>query len=237
MKKWTTKSGVEIHRVLAGRCNCYLVSKENRFLLVDAGGKKDWKRLVRKLNGLGVETNLSVSLALTHCHFDHAENAAKFKRTYGAPILAHRSEDNLLRNGDNPVIKGTLRYTKILSGLLSSKRIASLMKYEPVASDVLVDDALRLEPYGIPGYLLHTPGHTSGSTSVVVDDEIAIVGDAMFGIFPNAVLPPFADNVSLVVRSWGKLLGTGCRIFLPAHGSERGANLVKSRYAEMIQRI
>ena len=236
MKQWITKGGVQIFRVVQGRCNCYLVSKEQRFLLVDTGGRGGWRKLALGLDRLGAGADSVISLALTHCHFDHTGNAARFKRTYQAPILVQRSEEDLLRSGDNPVIKGTMLYTKILCRLLSREMIASRMKYEPVVPDVLVDDALRLEPYGISGFLLHTPGHTPGSISAVIDDEIAIVGDAMFGIFPGSVFPPFAVDVSLMVKSWKKLLDTGCKTFLPAHGSERSADLLERNYKKYCRR-
>jgi glyoxylase-like metal-dependent hydrolase (beta-lactamase superfamily II) len=232
MKYWITKSGVEIHRVLQGRCNCYLVCHENRFVLIDAAGKNDWKRLVRRLAWLGVEKDSSVSLSLTHCHFDHAGNAARFRKRYGAPILVHRSEGPLLLNGENPEIRGTMVYTRALTRLLSNAKLAAFLRYDPVDFDIPVDGTFNLEPYGIPGTLLHTPGHTPGSISAIIDHEIAIVGDTMFGIFPGSVLPPFADDVPLLVKSWKKLLDTGCHTFLPAHGWERSADLLKGKYRE-----
>jgi len=62
--------------------------------------------------------------------------------------------------------------------------------------------------------------------SLIVDDEIAIVGDAMFGIFPNSIFPPFADNVPVMIKSWRKLLDTKCMLFLPAHGTKNSRRLV-----------
>jgi len=82
MKHWITKNGIKIHRILWGRCNCYLVSNENRFLLIDTGRKKSWKNLKNGLDRFGVREDSPISLILTHCHFDHAENAALFKKTY-----------------------------------------------------------------------------------------------------------------------------------------------------------
>jgi hydroxyacylglutathione hydrolase len=58
-----------------------------------------------------------------------------------------------------------------------------------------VDSKLDLKDYGFNAYIIHTPGHTIGSMTVVIDDEIAIVGDSMFGIFKWSVLPPYANDV------------------------------------------
>jgi glyoxylase-like metal-dependent hydrolase (beta-lactamase superfamily II) len=230
VKYWTTKSGIEIHKVLGGRCNCYLVSNGNRFLLIDTGRKRNWRNLESGLNRLGVKEGSSISLVLTHCHFDHAENAARFKKTYKASIIVHKSEGDCLKSGENPNIAGTVFLTKVLSGILSRTKLLARLGYEPADYDVLVDEKFGLEPFGFPGYVLHTPGHTGGSISAIIDDEIAIVGDAMFGVFAGSVFPPFADDVGLMVESWKKLLDTGCRIYLSAHGSERSEDLLNRQY-------
>ena len=236
MKQWQTKNSVRIHRVLQGRCNCYLVGWKGRYLLVDTGRTGSWKKLAKGLSRLGVSENSSLCLALTHCHFDHAENAARVKRTCRAPILVHRSEADLLKTGENPDIRGTMPCTRGLTWLLSKDGIAARIRYEPADGDVLVDDTLPLEPYGIPGYLLHTPGHTPGSISAIIDDEIAIVGDAMVGVFKNSVLPPFAVDVPLLVQSWKRLLDAGCKMFLPAHGAARTAAVVRKNYGKYSRR-
>jgi hydroxyacylglutathione hydrolase len=230
MKYWTTKTGIKIHRLLWGRCNCYLVSNGNAFVLIDTGRKTSWKRLERRLNRLGVKANSPVSLLLTHCHFDHAENAARFKEAYGAKIIVHKNEEDYLKNGKNPQISGTVFLTRVLSGVLSRTNLHSRLEYDPVDSDVLVDEQFALDSLGLPGYLLHTPGHSPGSMSAIIDDEIAIVGDAMFGVFTGSVFPPFGIDVALMVNSWKKLLSTGCGIYLPGHGSERNRDVLQRQY-------
>ncbi|MBN2339447.1 MAG: Zn-dependent hydrolase, partial [Acidobacteria bacterium] len=87
-----------------------------------------------------------------------------------------------------------------------------------------------LKDFGLNAYILHTPGHTSGSVSIIVEGEIALVGDAMFGILPGSVFPPFADDPGQLMASWGKLLDTGCSLFLPAHGSAIGRSLLQKEY-------
>ena len=53
---------------------------------------------------------------------------------------------------------------------------------------------------------------------MVIDDEIAIAGDSVIGTMPGSPFPPFADDVPLLLRSWKKIIDTGCRSFLPGHG-------------------
>jgi len=232
MKSWKTKTGIRIYRILNGRCNCYLISNGNRFLLVDSGTKRDWNRLNKRLDKLGAT---HASLVLTHCHFDHAENAAKLKQTHGTPVWVHRSEGTCLKNGENPVIQGSTPVTKLLIQVLRWTRQLVRLNYAPVNHDCLVDERLDLDPFGFPGYILHTPGHTPGSLSVIIENEIALVGDTLFGIFRGSVFPPFADNPKLMVQSWKKLLDTGCTTFLPAHGSERDKAVLKRQYDKYIK--
>jgi hydroxyacylglutathione hydrolase len=230
MKNWTTKTGTKIFRILQGRCNCFLITKDNKYLLVDTGRANNWGTLCNNLETLGVSVNSSIHLVLTHCHFDHAENAASIKEKYKALTIVHSSESICLANGENPSIVGSTLFTKLLTNRFIQPIIHDHFRYKPALFDVLVEEKYDLDSIGISGYILHTPGHSPGSISIIVDDEIAIVGDAMFGIFRGSIFPPFALDTKLMVKSWKKLLDTGCATFLPAHGSERTRDVLKSQY-------
>jgi glyoxylase-like metal-dependent hydrolase (beta-lactamase superfamily II) len=65
---------------------------------------------------------------------------------------------------------------------------------------------------------MHTPGHSPGEMAVVIDDEVAFTGDSVIGTIPGSPFPPFADDVEELMRTWKKLLDTGCHTFLPGHG-------------------
>jgi glyoxylase-like metal-dependent hydrolase (beta-lactamase superfamily II) len=92
------------------------------------------------------------------------------------------------------------------------------VRYPPTCPDISFDDYLDLSTIGLRAYLLHTPGHSIGSSSLIIDDEIALVGDTLYGGFPNSALPPFADDPALLMQSWEKLLDAGCKLYLPSHG-------------------
>ena len=48
---------------------------------------------------------------------------------------------------------------------------------------VLEDEEFSMEPYGIQGRVLHTPGHSPGSMTLLLDSGEAFVGDlAMNGL-------------------------------------------------------
>lgn len=74
---------------------------------------------------------------------------------------------------------------------------------------------------GKPGRVIHTPGHTMGSLSIVLESGEAFVGDLVmnFGFMRRGPgLPLFAEDVNLVVKSWKKLLDSGVKMIYPAHG-------------------
>jgi len=117
------------------------------------------------------------------------------------------------------MIYGTTRFVRPLTNLLG-KAVLAYTNYPPASADITFDAQFDLNPFGLDAYLLHTPGHSVGSTSVIVHHEIAIVGDALFGVFRNSAFPPFADLPLVLIESWKRLLDTGCNLFLPAHGGE-----------------
>jgi len=69
-----------------------------------------------------------------------------------------------------------------------------------------------LRDFGIPGKILHTPGHTQGSISLLLDDGSAFVGDVAMNYFRLLGLkkrPLVAENYEAVFKSWEKLLSAG----------------------------
>lgn len=231
MKSWTTKSGQKIYRVLDGRFNSYLIKEGNNYILIDPGMTYNLRKLKKNLLHLGVNSSSLSALILTHSHFDHSQNAADIKKEYGTKIIIHKSEVDFLKNGINPVLRGTVFFTKLIHKAVFNE--TTLQKYfycNPVEPDILVDDNYDLNSLGLDAQIVHTPGHTPGSVCVIIGNEIAITGDTMFGLIPRSAYPLYGENAGLILRNWQKLLNTGCSRFLPAHGSERSRKLVQSQY-------
>jgi len=229
MKKWVTKRGSIIYQVLSGRCNVFLITNGRKHLLVDTGRVNKRETLFKELEKLAVSDYSLTGLILTHTHFDHAENAASVKEKYKMPIIIHRAEGEYLAKGENPEICGTLLITKLALEIFGSRLLPGF-KYQPAMFDYLVDNNYGLRNFGFNGFIMHTPGHSAGSTSIIIDDEIALVGDAMFGVFAGSVFPPFANDPAMITHSWKKLLDTGCSIFLPSHGTGNSRELLQKQY-------
>jgi glyoxylase-like metal-dependent hydrolase (beta-lactamase superfamily II) len=232
MKEWSTSSGYKITRVLSGRSNVFLLTNGRSNILVDTSPGFMWHKLQKHLSKLGIE-RIDL-LILTHSHFDHAANAGVVREKYKARILIHESEAAFLASGDSLAPAGTNRVTKFLTRTFSQK-IRSAAMYRGCSHDLTFGDSFDLAGYGFQGYVMHTPGHSCGSACVIVDGEIALVGDTMFGVFPRTAFPPFATDPTLLLKSWQKLLSTKCHLFLPSHGSERTRALMETDYYNRIR--
>jgi glyoxylase-like metal-dependent hydrolase (beta-lactamase superfamily II) len=218
MKRWETHNGYNIIRILSGRSNVFLLTDGKTNILVDTGPKFVWSILQRRLQKLKVEE--IKLLILTHSHFDHAANACRIKKEYGCKVMIHSLEADYLLNGENIVPSGTNPVTGIMVKLLAN-RMLSVARYQPCTFDYAPESSFDLAEFGFNAAVIHTPGHTGGSMSIIVDNEIALVGDTMFGFFGWTNYPPFAVDPVQLVKSWGILVKTGCNVFLPSHGSAK----------------
>ncbi len=134
-----------------------------------------------------------------------------------------------MKQGNSPLPNGTNLTTGFLINTFG-KRVQSRYNYDPVDSDILMDEKYDLRPFRLNAYIIHTPGHSKGSISGIIDNEIAVVGDSMFGVFGSSIYPPFADDPETMVKSWNKLINTNCNLFLPGHGKEINRKILKSQY-------
>jgi hydroxyacylglutathione hydrolase len=216
MRTWKTNSGVEIFQVLDGRSNSYLIHSENGNVLVDTGKESAFRRLQNNIDELKLPKKSIDLLILTHTHFDHCQNAFAMKEQENCSIVMSEDESTFAGQGFTPLPKGTFPLTRFISKL-GSWIGKSRFGYKPFVSDRLISSELSLEALKMT--LIPTPGHSKGSISIIVDNDIALVGDALFGVFAKSVFPPFADDVNGMISSWGLLLQTNCHTFLPGHGS------------------
>jgi hydroxyacylglutathione hydrolase len=238
MKQPITTYGTKITVLAGGRSNVFLVSGRNINILVDTGPAYKRKGLLNKLDRLSI--NPIDFLVLTHTHFDHAANAQIIKEKFGLKVIVHEQEANYLLSGDSPVPAGTNALTSWLSGSFG-KWVESKVRYNSCKADIIVNDEYVFSETGANARIIHTPGHSAGSLSLIVDNEIALVGDTLFGVYPGSCYPPFADHEADLLKSWEKLLKTECMLFLPSHGRARTRKMVedglKKRSVRLISNV
>jgi hydroxyacylglutathione hydrolase len=212
------KDEPRIIRIPLGRVNAYFVVGDGQVILIDTGEKRNEKRILQALATLGLSLSEIRLIILTHTHYDHCGSVRGLKEMTAAKVIVHQNEASCLREGYSGFPKGTSPVTKAISWI--GRSIGSRIgRYAPVEPDIIVSERFGLEEYGTEGYIVPTPGHTSGSMSVIISNRYALVGDTLFNIFRKSLFPPFADDQEELLKSWAKLIDIGCRTFYPGHGS------------------
>jgi hydroxyacylglutathione hydrolase len=228
MKTWKTKNS-SIIRVLSGRSNAYLILNGNNIILADTGKRSAFGRLIRRLDTLNIPVEKISTLVLTHTHFDHCQSARKIQEESGCRTIVSRAAADYIPKGYTRLPDGTFPITKLISRIGNSAG-KDRFGYEPFRPDILVNGDFFPDEGNDGIKIIKSAGHSADSISILVENEIAIVGDVMFGILRNSAFPPYADNISEMMESWGKLLDTDCKIFLPGHGGEIKRNLLEKEY-------
>lgn len=200
-----------------GRSNAYLVYGSEQVLLIDTGCSGNINNLEEALEQKELLITDIDLIIITHSHYDHVGNLAEIKEKSGARVLAHRDAACYLKKGHTPFPKGTMMPFKIISNT-GNRFFSSGGRFTPVEPDIVIEGDYDLSTSEPPVNIIHTPGHTSGSICVIVNNEDAIVGDTLFNIIPGTVYPPFANDETELIKSWEKLLSTGCNTFYPGHG-------------------
>ena len=166
-------------RIKCAISNCYLLLGEKP-VLVDTGAPGDLKRILAVLKSHGVEPKHLALILLTHGHSDHAGCAAELKRRSGAQVAIQAGDAPLVRAGRNGVIAVQDWLGRVLRPFVDEE-------FEAFEPDLVFEEGVALEPYGLRGRVLPTPGHTAGSASVVLASGEALIGDVLRGslVWPN----------------------------------------------------
>ncbi len=87
-----------------------------------------------------------------------------------------------------------------------------------------------MKAYGIDGKIIHTPGHTPGSISVILDSGEAFVGCMAHNGFPFRIqpgLPIYALDIEEIKKQWKILIDSGIKMIYPGHGKPFPVEIIK----------
>jgi hydroxyacylglutathione hydrolase len=231
------KKSYTLTAVPMGHSNAYLLTAGGSAVLVDAGYKGKIKKLEEALEQNNLKFPDIKLVVLTHTHSDHVGCLAEIKERSGAKVLVHEAEAGNLEKGYTPFPKGTIWFSKILSGFASTL-LTSKAKYTPVKPDIVIKSEYDLGSYlpGTKARVIPTPGHSAGSLSLILNNEEAIVGDTLLNTALWTAFPPFANDEKQLLRSWEKLAETSCATFYPGHGKEFPIAKLVDNYRKMSTR-
>jgi glyoxylase-like metal-dependent hydrolase (beta-lactamase superfamily II) len=208
-------------RIKGAISNCYLLLGA-RPLLVDTGAPGDLPKILATFKSLQLDLKQLALILLTHGHSDHAGNAAELRARSGRPVALHTGDATLARNGENGILVPQTNLGRWIRPFVDEP----FQRFEP---DILFRESFSLEPYGVRGKVVPTPGHTAGSASVVLANGEALIGDVMRGslVWPNRARPSFfCNDAELNANSSTRLASEGLIRCHPGQfGSFPGAEL------------
>ena len=222
----------EIITLPLGFANAFII-RGTGTIMVDTGIHVRKEKYLQLFAAHGIEPREIQLLIITHGHADHFAQANVIKEITGAPLLCHKKAARFLRQGENAAV--------VPCNELGRKALQALgrklpLPAKPVNPDIIMDDDFDLQPYGIAGRIIATPGHTDCSLSVILDDGQAIVGDTLVPDFftGQPSLAYFATDEDALTASVTRLLML-THTFYSSHGGPYSREVV-SRLCDSLGR-
>ena len=142
------------------QCNCTILGDEQtgEAIVIDPG--EEIGRIQKRLSAHGLKLK---QILITHGHIDHVGGALKLKRLTGAPIY--------LNEGD----------LEQLAIMQQQADWVGVEAPETAPPDENLADGMTVGLDAFPAKVLHTPGHTQGSVSLLFAPlKLLVAGDTLF---------------------------------------------------------
>ncbi len=136
----------------------------------------------------------------------------------------------MVEEGLAPTPPGVNLLGKVFRSVLKAFVAVSVQLPGVPVNLALEDKDLSLEAFGVRGSVLHTPGRTMGSMSLLLDSGDAFVGDLALGGLPGWARLGSAligEDPRAIEAGWRLLLDRGTKVVHPGHGSAFKSDVLK----------
>ena len=198
--------------------NCYIIQDEEskETMVIDPAGELD-----KILEMLDILNSKLKYIYLTHCHADHIGAASQLHKIKGGKILIHRNGAQNLENDDI-----------VLGSYIGEYKIS-------LEADSRIDDEDLLHIGNIELKVMHTPGHTSCSTSLYCKEyKMLFSGDTIFrGAWGRTDLQ--TSNFESIIKSISEkiMILPEDTIIYPGHGKSTVIKEEKPIYIDLKPRL
>jgi hydroxyacylglutathione hydrolase len=191
-----------IHEILPVgllQCNCSILGDETsrEAIVIDPGDD------IPRIQAILDRHHLTVKqIIITHAHIDHIAGAHRLQQLTGAPILYNQLDLPLVQMMD------------IQAGWLG------IPTPKVTAPDDNLADGRTIVITGLSGTILHTPGHTQGSSCLYLPDHaLLIAGDTLFAGSVGRTDLPGGNTNQLLTSIHHRLLTLPDDVtVIPGHG-------------------
>lgn len=178
--------------------NCYLVAKQPKSdcLVIDPGAEAE-----KILKAAASESLRITTILLTHAHYDHIGALVELQKETKAELCLHKNEVEILAD---PL--------KNLSTYIGTQNLS-------LTASCQLEDGQTLTVGDVEYKIMHTPGHTPGSISVLADKAL-FCGDLIFQGSVGRTDLPGGNNDLLHHSIHEKIMTLDDEITIyPGHGS------------------
>lgn len=180
-------------------CCVYLIDLGD-LVMIDAGAGQSVPAILENIASLGFSPSSIAAVVVTHCHIDHIGGIPLLQEKTGCEVIAHELDAHAIESGD------------------PEKTAAALYgrDFPPTKVDYRLSEVREVLKFAKGEILcLHTPGHTPGSISIILDHsgKRVLFGQDIHGPF----LTSFGSNMSAWRKSMEVLLGLKADILCEGH--------------------
>ena len=158
------------HRTHRFDATGYLLPAGAELYLIDCGTREGFDMLLDNICALGFNPAKITRIYGTHGHYDHIGATKLFNEQFGTRLFLHALDKTQVEEGD---------------GIRTTAELLYGVKAEPIVVHACYEDGDTFETDAGLVRILHTPGHTMGSSCFIVEHTIdmrfLIAGDTLHG--------------------------------------------------------
>lgn len=192
----------------------YVIHGEQGDMLIDTGTEECREQIACWLeeNGFNIKW-----VFLTHGHFDHAWNASFFREKYGAKVLLHEKDQDILQGHDFIPLKASSEQNEYVTSCANE----FVLKHpiNPCTVDYVISDKDTdfLRKIGFDADIVMLPGHTEGSMGII-QGRVIYCGDAVAAKGGDYYTALFGEDVDLIYETEKKIFDLNPLVIAPGHG-------------------
>ena len=180
-------------------CCVYLLDLGD-LVLIDAGAGRSVPALLENISSLGLGDRRIAAVVATHCHIDHVGGIPQLRKKTGCQVIAHNLDAEAIEKGDS--VKTAADWYQL--------------EFPPTPVDYKLNEVREVLKFEKGEILcLHTPGHTPGSVSIILDrdGQRVLLGQDIHGPFSES----FGSDLAAWRKSMAVLLGLKADILGEGH--------------------